>query len=334
MHGCWQRGYCKLPRRSDWITKRSPLLVQQYLKLIRFDKPIGTWLLFWPGAWSLTLATSLEKKKLNLHTDIWPELSTNTIIDTFLLNINFPDLNIFLYFVLGSFLMRNAGCIINDIFDKDFDSHVKRTQERPLASNKLSTKQALNLLTFHLVGAFVILLQLNTYTVILGLVSMIPTVTYPLAKRYFPWPQLHLGIVFNWGALMGWSAIFGSLQPILPISILSIACICWIVLYDTVYAHQDKIYDKRLGLNSTALYFEERPKLFLYTLAALQNSALVSLGMLTDLNIYYYFAILINTLFSTRELHTVNLEDPTSCSRNFNRNKYIGWIMFLGLLLS
>ncbi|XP_065322216.1 4-hydroxybenzoate polyprenyltransferase, mitochondrial-like isoform X2 [Gordionus sp. m RMFG-2023] len=238
MHGCWQRGYCKLPRRSDWITKRSPLLVQQYLKLIRFDKPIGTWLLFWPGAWSLTLATSLEKKKLNLHTDIWPELSTNTIIDTFLLNINFPDLNIFLYFVLGSFLMRNAGCIINDIFDKDFDSHVKRTQERPLASNKLSTKQALNLLTFHLVGAFVILLQLNTYTVILGLVSMIPTVTYPLAKRYFPWPQLHLGIVFNWGALMGWSAIFGSLQPILPISILSIACICWIVLYDTVYAHQ------------------------------------------------------------------------------------------------
>ncbi|KAL5014521.1 hypothetical protein ScPMuIL_008791 [Solemya velum] len=191
------------------ILEASPPSIQPYLRLIRFDKPIGSLLLFWPCSWSIAMAT---------------------------LPGHLPSLSILFLFGAGAFMMRGAGCIINDMWDRDFDQKVERTKLRPLASGELNFFQGLSLLGAMLSGSLAILLMLNNYTILLGASSMILVILYPLAKRYTNWPQLMLGVTLNWGVLMAWSQICGSLGAgVIP---LYFATVLYTMFYDTIYSHQ------------------------------------------------------------------------------------------------
>ena len=195
--------------------------IQPWAELARYDKPIGFMLLFWPCVWSLLLYGMIS----------------NTI----------PPLSYFLLFFIGSILMRGAGCTWNDFLDKDFDKNVDRTKNRPLASGKISTKHAIIFLIFQLILGLIILLQFNALTILLGCLSLAPIFIYPLMKRITWWPQLFLGITFNWGALLGWLSLSNNLSYY-PF-VLYLSCIFWTVGYDTIYAHQDRDDDIVLGLS-------------------------------------------------------------------------------------
>ncbi|RXG62123.1 4-hydroxybenzoate polyprenyltransferase, mitochondrial [Armadillidium vulgare] len=211
------------------LVKNSPQKIQPYLQLMRVDRPIGSWLLFWPCGWSIALAAPSG---------------------------SLPDPYILTLFAVGSFIMRGAGCTINDMWDKDLDKKVERTSSRPLAVGAVNQLESLIFLSFQLGLGCLILLQLNWYSIMLGISSLGNcnnlVVLYPLMKRFTYWPQLMLGFTFNWGALLGWSAVQGSCDwsVVLP---LYIAGISWTLIYDTIYAHQDKKDDALIGIKSTAL---------------------------------------------------------------------------------
>lgn len=216
--------------KSDSVIIRLlPPVLHPYAMLARLDRPIGAWLLLLPGWWAIALASG--------------GIGT----------LNGADFLLFLYFLLGAFLMRGAGCVVNDLWDRKLDAQVERTRVRPLASGTVRPWQALLFLLFLLMGGLVILLQLSPVTIMLGVLSLPLIALYPLMKRLTWWPQLFLGVVFNFGALMGWSAVTGVLG--LPAIILYAAGICWTLGYDTIYAHQDKEDDMRVGIKSTALKF-------------------------------------------------------------------------------
>jgi 4-hydroxybenzoate polyprenyltransferase len=207
-----------------------------FIELSRLNKPIGFMLLFWPCSWGLAYAHSVHH-----------------------------DYNLFIYylilFFLGSVLMRSAGCIVNDIVDKDFDKKVKRTKKRPIAAGKISVKQSL-LYVFILCGlSFLILMQFNFLTILLGMGSMIFAFTYPFMKRITYWPQLFLGITFNWGVVMAWTAITNNISS--DIIILYISAIFWTLGYDTIYGAQDMSDDEIIGLKSTSIKFKNNIKLFI-----------------------------------------------------------------------
>lgn len=199
---------------------------------MRLDKPIGTWLLLWPGVWSITLAAP-------------PGAA--------------PDFYMWGLFGLGAVLLRGAGCTINDFWDRDLDRRVARTRTRPLASGEVSPRAGIAFLCAQLTAGLGILLQLNSYTQLLGVASLVPVAVYPLMKRVTDWPQAFLGLTINWGALMGYAAVAGHVDwnVCLP---LYLAGASWTLSYDTIYAHQDKADDRNVGVRSTALLFGERTK--------------------------------------------------------------------------
>ncbi|GBP11307.1 4-hydroxybenzoate polyprenyltransferase, mitochondrial [Eumeta japonica] len=239
-----------------------------YFKLIRWDKPIGSWLLFWPCSWSITLASIAGS----------PLPSAASSLSTLGL------------FLAGSFVMRGAGCTINDLWDKDYDGQVARTRDRPLVSGAISQKQAVLFLAAQLSVGLTILLQLNWYSVILGASSMLLVIMYPLAKRFTDYPQIFLGATFNWGALLGWSAITGSIDPFVCLPLYA-GALCWTVVYDTIYAHQDKHDDARIGIKSTALKFGERTKPLLSLWAGGALCGLSCAGAAAELDWPYYLAL-------------------------------------------
>ena len=201
-----------------------------FIELTRLNKPIGIMLLFWPCSWGLAYAYSIEK-----------------------------NLNHFLYFLLlfflGSILMRSAGCVVNDIVDKDIDKKVQRTKNRPLACNLISVNLALAYATIFCVIAFLILIQFNLLTIVVGVVSMALAFSYPFMKRVTYWPQLFLGLTFNWGIVMAWAAMTNSIS--IEITILYIAAIFWTLGYDTIYGVQDIVDDEIIGIKSTSVKFKE-----------------------------------------------------------------------------
>ncbi len=228
-------------KRLVWIEIYLPAKLRPYAYLMRLDRPIGIWLLFLPGLWGLTLG-STEKVPLFECT----------------------------LFLIGSILMRAAGCIINDIWDRDLDSQVERTQNRPLACGDLSIKDAFLLLATLLLISFIILLQFNWITIVLGFLTLPLIAIYPLMKRFTYWPQIVLGLTFNFSALMGYSAISGTLAP--EAILLYVGAIFWTIGYDTIYAHQDKEDDALIGVKSTALKFGDNSKKWVtvfYTLSIL-----------------------------------------------------------------
>jgi len=237
-----------------------PAAVQPYLRLIRFDKPIGTWLLYLPCTWSIGLAATPG---------------------------SLPDLQLLALFGLGALVMRGAGCTINDVWDVDFDKKVTRTISRPLAAGSVTRFQALVFLGAQLSVGLSILLSLNYYSIILGASSLALVVTYPLMKRITYWPQAFLGMTFNWGALLGYAAVQGSCDwsVCLP---LYLAGINWTLIYDTIYAHQDKTDDVLIGVKSTALLFGDQTKTWLTGFSAVMLSNLGLVGINSGQTWPYY----------------------------------------------
>ena len=221
--------------RASWLTRFLPRAAIPYARLMRADRPIGTWLLLFPCWWGLALASPGR-----------------------------PSAVLIAIFALGAFVMRGAGCTYNDIVDREFDGRVARTADRPIPSGAVSVRQAILLLLALLLIGFAILLTFNAYSIALGVASLLLVFTYPLMKRVTWWPQFFLGLAFNWGALMGWSAVRGELGT--PALLLYAAGIAWTLGYDTIYAHQDKEDDALIGVKSSArrLGANTKPALWLF----------------------------------------------------------------------
>lgn len=292
-----------LPERCVQAT---PAKVQPYLRLMRADKPIGTWLLVWPGAWSISLAAEAG---------------------------SLPDLKLLALFGAGAFLMRGAGCTINDMWDRNIDKKVERTKYRPLATGELSMFDALVFTGGQLGLSTLILLQLNWYSIVLGASSVLLVTLYPAMKRITYWPQITLGLTINWGALLGWSAVHGvcNWMVVLP---LYAAAMSWTLIYDTIYAHQDKADDAVIGMKSTALKFGSNTKKYLCLFSTSMVSNLVVCGLTSGQCWPYYTAVLVTGAHLAHQIYHLNLDDPADCGRKFVSNRQIGFILFLGIVCS
>jgi 4-hydroxybenzoate polyprenyltransferase len=277
-----------------------------FINLTRLDKPIGIMLLFWPSAWGLAYAHSIEQ------------------------NINLFLYYLFLFF-LGSVLMRSAGCIVNDIVDKDIDKKVYRTKNRPLASGLISLKLALIYTIILCALAFLILIQFNLLTIILGFASMVLAFTYPFMKRVTYWPQLFLGLTFNWGIVMAWVAMTNDISA--EVVILYIAAIFWTLGYDTIYGIQDIVDDEIIGMKSTSIKFKKNIKLFVSFCYFLSTLLLIYLfnnkfGLNT-------FTLLVTIFIFSLMYQIIKFKKnyPKTCLQAFKINNFSGLFLFLGIFL-
>ncbi|XP_058492372.1 4-hydroxybenzoate polyprenyltransferase, mitochondrial [Solea solea] len=286
------------------VVNSAPKHVQPYLRLMRLDKPIGTWLLYLPCTWSIALASDPG---------------------------SLPDVGLLVLFGAGAVLMRGAGCTINDMWDKDFDKQVSRTASRPIASGEVSHTQALVLLGGQLSLSLGILLCLNYYSIALGAASLSLVITYPLMKRFTYWPQLVLGLTFNWGALLGWSAVMGSCDWSICLP-LYFSGVMWTLIYDTIYAHQDKDDDIRVGVKSTALRFQEQTKQWLSGFMVAMMSGLVVTGVNAEQTLPYYAALCTVALHLTHQIYSVNINNTEDCWKKFASNRNLGLLLFFGII--
>ncbi len=222
---------------GNWVDAYAPVWTRPYLRLSRADRPIGTWLLFLPCLWGLSLAMLYDQSPR--WEDLWIAVGCG----------------------IGAFLMRGAGCTWNDITDRDFDGQVERTRSRPIPAGHVTVRGALIWMIIQCLLAFLILLTFNTAAILLGVLALLPVAVYPFAKRFTWWPQVFLGIAFNWGALLAWTAHHGALEG--PAVVLYMAGIAWTLFYDTIYAHQDIEDDTLIGVKSTARLFGENTSAWL-----------------------------------------------------------------------
>ena len=276
--------------------------IKPFYELARYDKPIGFKLLMWPCLWSYLAATFFSNKSL--------------------------EIEYIIFFIIGSIIMRGAGCTWNDFLDQKYDSKVERTKDRPLASNNISSKAALFFLFFQLVAGFLILIQFNSLTIFIGILSIIPIVIYPLMKRITWWPQIFLGLTFNWGAIIGWTAVTGSFS--IYCIALYLGCIFWTVGYDTIYAHQDKIDDEFLGLKSSAIFLGKKSKpaiSIFYSIFFISISFL--LISLDPMNRWLSFSLLAIIGFHLiRQIYLLDIDNPEICNSIFKSNNSIGLLVF------
>lgn len=298
------------PKPADSVRRsfvdRAPAGLQPWLRLARFDRPIGFWLLFWPCAFGLTLGAH---------------------------GLNVPLSRLLLYallFAVGAIAMRAAGCVWNDIADRDIDAAVARTRGRPLPSGAISVRGALVFLVLLALTGLAVLLQFNRFSVLLGLASLVPVAIYPFMKRITHWPQAVLGVAFNWGALMGWAVIHGDLA--LPPYLLFVGCILWTIGYDTIYAHQDKEDDAIVGVKSTALMFGAATKPMLWLLYGGAIVCWTVAGLQVKLHQAYYLGLAILAFQLAGQIVRVKLDNATSCLAAFRSNRDAGAILFLSLL--
>ena len=271
--------------------------VQPFVQLARYDKPIGFMLLFWPCIWSLLL--------YSLHVG---ELA---------------PISFFILFFIGSIIMRGAGCTWNDFLDKDYDKSVKRTKDRPLASSKIKITAAIFFLIIQLFVGLLILIQFNKLTIIFGCLSLIPVFIYPLMKRITWWPQVFLGITFNWGALLGWMSVSNNFSSVYPL-FLYIACIFWTIGYDTIYAHQDKDDDLLLNLKSSAIKLGENTKyamLIFYSIFFI-IFAVILLNLSNSLIIH--IAILSLLVHLVSQIIYLDIDNSERCLKIFKSNNLLG----------
>ena len=279
-----------------------------FLDLIRLKKPIGVMLLFWPCLWGLTLANDFTSN--NLQYVIY-----------------------FIYFFLGSFLMRSAGCIVNDILDRKYDILVERTKQRPIASGKISVNLSLIYVIILCSFAFLILIQFNFTTILLGLASMPFAFSYPLMKRYTYWPQLFLGFTFNYGLIMAWFSIKPEFSYI-PI-IFYIGAIFWTLAYDTIYGFQDIKDDEIIGVKSTSIKFKKNPKLLIFICYLIFIVMQIISGVLMEFNYYYYIGIVLiafHLLFY--QIKNLDISKPKICLEKFKSNNFLGLIVFVNILIN
>lgn len=288
---------------GDWIDRLAPAATRPYLRLARLDRPIGTWLLLFPCWWSTALAAS---------PGAW------------------PDWGLMILFAIGAVVMRGAGCTVNDIVDRDIDAKVARTAGRPLPSGQITVNQALGFLALQLAVGLMVLFQMSALTIWLGVASLALIVTYPFMKRITWWPQAFLGLTFNWGALLGWAAVRGDLGW--PAIWLYVAGIFWTLFYDTIYAHQDKADDALIGVKSTALRLGKDTKPWLAGFGAMTILLLVIMAVATDLAWPAKLGIIGVAGHLVWQLLTVDLDNAEDCRAKFNSNRFIGWILLVGVI--
>tara|TARA_B100000131_G_scaffold105274_1_gene102164 strand:- start:463 stop:1326 length:864 start_codon:yes stop_codon:yes gene_type:complete len=276
------------------------------IELTRLSKPIGFMLLFWPCLWGLTLAYYFNNE---------------TII----------YLKYVALFLLGSILMRSAGCIFNDIVDRDFDKKVARTKNRPIASGKISVFESFIYVIILCLASLLVLLQFNKLTIILGMSSMIFAFSYPFMKRITYWPQLFLGLTFNWGIIMGWTAITNniSIEPLL----LYISAIFWTLGYDTIYGLQDMHDDEIIGVKSTSIKFKNNPKVFVGSCYCLCVLFILIMFFMMDLNKYILFFSIPFIVSLFYQIKIFDIKNEKSCLNAFKFNNFSGFFNFLFILL-
>ena len=281
--------------------------IKLFIELTRLNRPIGYMLLFWPCLWGLTIAYNFnsELEKFYFYS---------------------------LLFLLGSMLMRSAGCIVNDIVDKNFDKKVERTKNRPIASGKISVRLAI-IYSFILCGlAFLVLINFNKFTILMALLSMPLAFTYPLMKRFTYWPQLFLGITFNYGLVLAWISINSSVSMV-PI-IFYLGAIFWTLGYDTIYGYQDIKDDEIIGVKSTSIKFKNNPKKFISLCYILFFLSLILVGFLMNFKMSFFISLII-TFFHLGFYQIKNLEvsNPNMCLVKFKSNNLLGLIVFINILI-
>ena len=278
-----------------------------FIELTRLKKPIGFMLLFWPCAWGLTIAYDFS----------------NGLNDYFFY--------LFLFF-LGSVLMRSAGCIVNDILDKEFDKKVSRTKNRPIASGKVSIKLGLAYVIYLCLIALLVLLNFNTLTIVLALGSMPLAFVYPLMKRYTYWPQLFLGITFNYGLILGWVCIKSQID-MLPI-IFYVGAIFWTLGFDTIYGYQDIKDDEIIGVKSTSIKFKKNPKLFLIICYSIFMISILTVGFFMEFNSMFYLFLIIPILhLFIYQIYNFNYKDPKNSLKIFMSNNLLGAVVWFNILI-
>ncbi len=286
---------------GNWIDRHVPPPIRPYLRLMRLDRPIGTWLLLLPGWWAIALAAG-----------------------------RWPDLRLIVLFGLGATIMRGAGCTFNDIVDRDFDAMVARTAARPIPSGAVSIRQACFFLAGLLAIGLAILLQLNGAAVVLGAASLLLVFSYPFMKRITYWPQAWLGLTFNWGALLGWAAVTGRLA--LPSLILYVAGLFWTLGYDTIYAHQDKEDDALIGVKSTALRLGDATPGWLILFYGVAMVLIAAAGWTAGLGWAFTLLLVPAAAQAVWQVRTLVMDDPLDCLAKFRSNRLFGWIVLAAII--
>jgi len=291
---------------GNWVDRIAPLWSRPFLRLARFDRPIGSWLLLMPCLWSAALAAGVAR-----DLSLLPAM--------------------LVLFSIGAFVMRGAGCTWNDITDRDLDARVERTRSRPIPAGQVSVKRAAAFLVLQALIGLVILVQFNSYAIATGIASLLIVAAYPFMKRITYWPQIVLGLAFSWGALMGFAVQFGRIEA--TALFLYAGSICWVIGYDTIYAHQDAEDDALIGIKSTALLFGSRTRLALtafYGLAVLLIGTALALAGAHE---PAWFGLLLFAAHLVWQIARLDIRDPVQCSRLFRSNRDAGLLLFAGLLV-
>ena len=294
---------------DGWVKNWLPKPVRPYALLMRLDRPIGTWLLLLPCWWSLGLGWQLNQQKITL------------------LELGY----LYFLFTVGAILMRGAGCTINDLWDRKLDQLVARTANRPIASGVISVTNAILFLLLLLALSLTILLQLNETCWLLGFLVLLLVFSYPTFKRFTYWPQFVLGLTFNWGALMGWVSITGTIDP--PSLILYLAGIFWTLGYDTIYAHQDKEDDALIGVKSSALALENLTKPFIYIVYTVTIFGIFLIGWISKFSIPFYLVCLIALCQLIWQIRALDLDSPNDCLKKFKSNRLFGFLITFAIFL-
>jgi 4-hydroxybenzoate polyprenyltransferase len=286
---------------GDWVDRLLPHWAEPYARLARLDRPIGTWLLLFPGWWGIALAGP-----------------------------RWPDPILLLLFAIGAVAMRGAGCTLNDIADRDYDGQVARTRLRPIPSGRVSVLQAAIFMAAQLAVGAAILLSLNRTSIFLGVSVLVLIGTYPYMKRITYWPQLFLGLNFNWGALLGWTAVTGSLAW--PPVLLYLGGIFWTLGYDTIYAHQDKEDDARIGVKSSALALGANTRPFLFVFYGIAATFWLAGGIAGGLGAGFLIGLALAALQLAWQAIAVDIGDPFDCLAKFRSNRIVGWAILAGIM--
>ncbi len=290
---------------EHWADRLLPSALRPFARLARLERPIGWWLLLLPGWWAIAMAQIAAGGGL---ANVW----------------------YLVLFLIGAVVMRGAGCTFNDIVDRDFDGSVARTRSRPIPSGQVSVGQAKAFMIGLSLTGFLVLIQFNWYAIALGVLSLATVVVYPFMKRFTYWPQVFLGIAFNWGALLGWAAVRGQLEW--PAILMYFGGISWTLAYDTIYAHQDKEDDLAIGIKSTALKFGATTPKWLAFFFALCFVLLFASGFLAGAGILYYTGLAGAALHAVWQLVRLDIDNPERCLMLFRSNRNLGLIVFAGIM--
>ena len=289
--------------QGNWVDQLLPKPIRPYIRLARVDRPIGTWLSLLPGWWSLSLAKPAS----------------------------IPDISFFMLFGIGALLMRGAGCVVNDLFDRNLDIKVLRTSDRPIATGLISSHKAIFFLLILLLCSFVILIQFNSYAIAVGCLSLLLVVPYPLMKRITWWPQAWLGLTFNWGVLLGWAVINADIT--IAALLLYTSGFFWTLAYDTIYAHQDIDSDEVVGIKSTAILFGTKSLYWIILFFTCSIVLLGCTGLYIGISWPFFIGLSAAALHVVWQLKKINLDNSDNCLKIFKSNRDFGIIVLISIIV-